>query len=293
MYTAAAVHESTGDWMKRSRPSKISKPTGDLYPWDAPAVAAAVQDILDSLEITAIDAQARRALQRILYRKQQFGQDGGGDLILLLRTIVESEPNGTAALIEPVVHAVSICMEPQWTSAGLRWLEAFDGLPLLQILETMRGLDVFAETSLGNYLAMALRNKLAKIEASKPLTVVERNIEHGLELLELHRTTPRSRDFVREVSKRGVKRGQACSLMQVARAYGTRPEIFRRVSWVLLRTLAWAVAAGSGSAAHRVAHHRWRARGGARDPQSQGSIEDWQTGRETGAEDGRVRDHVV
>lgn len=26
--------------------------------------------------------------------------------------------------------------------------------------------------------------------------------------------------------------------MQVARAYGTRPEIFRRVSWVLLRTLA-------------------------------------------------------
>jgi hypothetical protein len=43
---------------------------------------------------------------------------------------------------------------------------------------------------------------------------------------------------VREVSKRGVKRGQAYSLMQAARAYGTRPEIFRRVSWVLLRTLA-------------------------------------------------------
>jgi hypothetical protein len=37
---------------------------------------------------------------------------------------------------------------PDWTNRGLAWIEAFDSLPLLQIVETMRGLNLFKEESL-------------------------------------------------------------------------------------------------------------------------------------------------
>jgi hypothetical protein len=64
---------------------------------------------------------------------------GNEHLILLLRTIVESDGNQTA-LVEPVIWAVSdiIRGHPEWTDRGLEWLEAFDTIDLCHLLAVAR-----------------------------------------------------------------------------------------------------------------------------------------------------------
>jgi hypothetical protein len=62
-------------------------------------------------------------------------------------------------------------MRPEWTKKGLAWIEAFDGIPLVAILQTMRSLDLFSEQSIGRYYSIAIRNKLWAIlepSVSKP-----------------------------------------------------------------------------------------------------------------------------
>jgi hypothetical protein len=146
--------------------------------WETETVSQKVQAVLDSLEITKIDPEVRKTLQRQLYRKDKYlGEGGRGEITLLLRTIVESEGNQDA-LIEPIVSAVAMCMMPQWTNLGLAWIEAFDQLKLTEILQTMRSLDLFSEQSIGRYFSIALKNKLFKIlgptvaaEPAKPARV--------------------------------------------------------------------------------------------------------------------------
>ena len=131
--------------------------------WESETVSQKVQAVLDSLEITNIDPEVRKTLQRQLYRKDKYlGGGGRGEITLLLRTIVESEGNQDA-LIEPIVSAVAMCMVPQWTNLGLAWIEAFDELKLTDILQTMRSLDLFSERLIGRYFSIALKNKLFKI----------------------------------------------------------------------------------------------------------------------------------
>jgi hypothetical protein len=219
---------------------------------DDKSVEASVQAILDSMEIEAIDPQARRALERIFYLKMKFGKDAEGHIVLLVRTIAESA-NGPAALVPPIVDAVSLCMEPRWTSTGLRWLEAWDELPLLQILEQMRGLDLFAESSLCHYLGIALRNKLAKIfepaaakpaERKQPASItrapgVEKSIRLGFELLALRSEIKHNATFGHRVRRRfDVDTKTAARAMLVARVFGSKPAIYSRLSWIALVTLA-------------------------------------------------------
>ena len=58
---------------------------GSIIEFAYPAVAD-VNDILDALEITAIDADVRRTLQRVYYRRQKFS-DGDGRKHLVIRAI--------------------------------------------------------------------------------------------------------------------------------------------------------------------------------------------------------------
>jgi hypothetical protein len=230
----------------------------DSYPWDRQDVSNSVQDILTSLEIAEIDVQVRRSLQRILYRKNQFDQDGRGHIILLLRTILESENNGSAALVDTIVCGVSASMDPQWTRTGLRWLEAFDRIPLMSILQTMRELDLFSDDSLGHYFSIAIRNKVSAIlepvgrEASKPVRVepkppraisqvagVEKNIALGLELLALRFEIKHNASFGHQVRRQfDIDAKQCAESMRAAKIYGRRPEVFRRLSWRALLLLA-------------------------------------------------------
>jgi hypothetical protein len=138
--------------------------------WESEKVSTKLQKILDALEVPPIDLEVRRTLQRLLHRREFFGGDGLGCVTLLIRTILESEGNQDA-LIEPIVSAVSFCMRPEWTEKGLAWIEAFDRIPLTAILQTMRGLDLFSEKSIGHYYSIAIRNKLWAIlepSVSKP-----------------------------------------------------------------------------------------------------------------------------
>jgi hypothetical protein len=112
----------------------------------------------------------RAVFLRIQSRQKYFGGDARGRVIFIIRCIVESSGN-EGALIGPIVSAVSSCVTPELTDRGLELIEAFDRINLVAILETMRSLDFFSENSIGHYLGLSLRNKLAAI--LKPADVVE------------------------------------------------------------------------------------------------------------------------
>jgi hypothetical protein len=119
--------------------------------------AEQLAELLARMEAPPIDEAARQRLQRLIY------WHGPEHVTLLIRTITESEAN-EGALVEPVISAMSSVMSSHrdWTDKGLAWIEAFDSIPLLAIVETMRGLDLFKESSLSHYLSTILSNKLQK-----------------------------------------------------------------------------------------------------------------------------------
>jgi hypothetical protein len=119
--------------------------------------------LLVDMEVPPIDDAARQRLERLIYLH------GPEHATLLIRTVNESEGN-EGALVEPIINAVSSVMSAhrEWTDKGLAWIEAWDSIPLLAIVEMMRGLDLFKETSLSQYLAMILTNKLWKILEPPP-----------------------------------------------------------------------------------------------------------------------------
>jgi hypothetical protein len=105
--------------------------------WESAAIAAQLQEILDALEVPPIDSETRGIFQRILYRQKYFGGDARGQVVITLRCIMESSGN-ESALIGPTVRAVSHCMTPELINRGLQLIEAFDRIPLVSVLETMR-----------------------------------------------------------------------------------------------------------------------------------------------------------
>jgi hypothetical protein len=110
--------------------------------------AARLGRLLEALdEAPTVDEAAWARLARLLDRH------GAEHVILLIRTIIESEGNANA-LVEPVIiGAVSMVMifHPAWPGRGLAWIEAFDDVPLMALLQTMQDLDLFRPTSIGHY----------------------------------------------------------------------------------------------------------------------------------------------
>jgi hypothetical protein len=146
---------------RRGRPPHNVPPLPPM-PWESKAIAAQVEDIFQAMELPSVDPEVRLCFQRSLYRSKMFGGGGREKIILLIRTILESEGNEDA-LVEPIVNAVCSCMRPEWTDLGLVWIETFDKFKLTALLETMRSLDLFAEKDLGYHLGISLRNKLRPI----------------------------------------------------------------------------------------------------------------------------------
>jgi hypothetical protein len=186
-------------------------------------------------------------------------------------------------------------MRPEWTGLGLEWIEAFDRIPLTAILETVRAL--FGEQDLWSHYCLALRRKIAAIldpaeakpqEKVKPplkpplsvsrVPAIEKSIELGVALLVLRAATPSNTQFGRDVRRRfpGVDQITASEAMKVARAYGTRPEIYRRLSWIALfelsspkmapsmrQALEARILAGESVTAPQIRKARGRLRGGS------------------------------
>lgn len=216
-----------------------------------------VREILAALDVE-VDAATRRELEKIFRRRQYFHGDGRGHLTLLIRTITESEGNA-GALIAPVVAAVESAMRPQWTATGTRWLAEFDQIRLLSILETMRSLELFRESSLPEYLGISIQNRLWKAfgpdepalpEKQKPppkpprsitrIPEIEAKVELGRKLLDLRSATKSNIGFGAHRRKQfpDLDTLQACEMMKVVKVYGDRPEIYRCVSWQTLVELA-------------------------------------------------------
>lgn len=63
-----------------------------------------------------------------------LGRHGEGHLVMVLRTIIESE-NNNRELVAPVIQAVSriILAHPDWAETGSAWLEAFDAIDLTDL----------------------------------------------------------------------------------------------------------------------------------------------------------------
>jgi hypothetical protein len=132
-------------------------------PWDNTKTAAAVRGVLDSFEdVPAMDADVAMTLQRWMWRRDRFGEDGRGHITAILRIFLESDVNRDA-LIDPILRAVSFAQEQRFARHGLALLDAMDTIKLTELLATMRGLDLFAEKSLSHYMSLVLRNRITKI----------------------------------------------------------------------------------------------------------------------------------
>ena len=114
-----------------------------VHDWETPELAAEVHKILDAIEAPSIDEHGLFTFQKILYRRKYFDYDARGQIILTCRCILESAGN-EGAFAEPFVSAVhGVCSKKEFADRGLELIEAFDQIPLLQILETMRSLEYF------------------------------------------------------------------------------------------------------------------------------------------------------
>jgi hypothetical protein len=127
---------------------------------------------------------------------------------------------------------------------------------LTSIPQQMRSLDLFSEKSIGLHYSIAIRNKLAAIlePATKSVQVkrkqkppralsrvpgVEAMVALGVKLIELRSTTKSNREFGRVRNRLfDVDTMTGVRAMMVARMYGDRPEIYRRLSWKAVRDLA-------------------------------------------------------
>jgi hypothetical protein len=68
---------------------------------------------------------------------------------------------------------------------------------------------------------------------------LEKNVATGMKLLALRATIKRNCAFGRAVRRQfDIDAQDAAEMMKVARAYGSRPEIFTRLSWIALVTLS-------------------------------------------------------
>jgi hypothetical protein len=178
---------------------------------------------------------------------------------ITLRTVVESKGN-ESALIADIVDGVSdlILAHPRWANLGLPFIEAFDQVDLMAIRKIAKAtavqplraaimtlVCVELEKILGpSRLPKPPKQPRIKSDPKPPLSLtrvpgVEKNIALGLELLALRSSIKGNCAFGRQVRRRFDIDGQhACEVMKVARAYGTWPEIFTRLSWNALLMLA-------------------------------------------------------
>jgi hypothetical protein len=150
------------------RPPKPPEPA-EPPPYDRQEFADRLQAIIDALEIGDLSKGVRLFLQKMLRRcdllrsvdAKRFPAKGAEQVTVLLRTVFESN-NGAAALTLPILRAVSSCAEPRWVDQGLAWIEFFDSVGLVELLDQIRSLDFCDEGDLETHLCSANRRRLVR-----------------------------------------------------------------------------------------------------------------------------------
>ncbi|MBR0696733.1 hypothetical protein [Bradyrhizobium lablabi] len=147
---------------------------------------------------------------------------------------------------------------PAWADSGLRWFEVFDGINLGAIQRQAKANRDACPQRHG--IATLLYRELSEAFAEKPdvvppkktakqrteelaaakARIVEQRIEFGEQLAAIRDTEPNNRRFGRIVRQQfDIHCGtEAAELARVARVYGSRPEIYRAVSWQALVQLS-------------------------------------------------------
>ncbi|HEU4805271.1 MAG TPA: hypothetical protein VFS91_05610, partial [Nitrobacter sp.] len=175
---------------------------------------------------------------------------------LTLRTIAESE-NNQDALIEDVIEAISdiIRHHPRWSNLGLEWLAAFDKIALIELRRKVKAASVRPlKAGIATLICVELEEILGPSVLPKPVKAkakakpgaslirvpgVEQNIRLGLELLALRSAIKSQQEYGRQVRRQfDIETKLAVAALKVARLYGARPEIYTRLSWNALVTLA-------------------------------------------------------
>lgn len=176
-----------------------------------------------------------------------YEHHGEGHLVLLLRTLLETEGN-SLHVNDFVLRGLSEVMlaHPEWPQKGLAWLEAFDGLDLGQIRRQAKlnrqavpqrhGVAAGLFRELANIFA-APKVERRKVEKKLPRSVTRvpensAKIELGRKLLALREQTPNNRKFGELVRGQFDLEASAVSqLMRVAKVYRGREDITSRLSW--------------------------------------------------------------
>jgi hypothetical protein len=176
---------------------------------------------------------------------------------LVLRAIAESSDANRHALIADIIEAVSdlIIGHPRWAGTGLALLEAFDSIDLVGIRKIAKAAKIRPlRAGIATLVAVELERLLGPSALPKPAKVkidrkpparltrvpgVEKNIALGLELMALRSAIKGNSAFGRQMRRQfDVDAQHAAEVMKVARVYGSRPEIFSRLSWNALLHLA-------------------------------------------------------
>lgn len=219
-------------------------PMGPM-PWENEVTASAVHELLEAIEAPLIDADTKYVLQRIYYRRNQFGKDGAGAVVMICRCICESHGN-EGALVALAVEAVADCVRLHGDK-GLSLIEAFDSIPILKIVEQMRDLEIFKESSIGRYLGYSLCNKLARLlntpaDAPADMKGIERRtvarVQLGLELLKLRENNGATFEkLARQRFNVDPWAAPQQRAMKVAEWYGNKPDVVARASFQVLYEL--------------------------------------------------------
>jgi hypothetical protein len=171
----------------------------------------------------------------------------------VLKTITETGNNG-AAIIKDVVDAISdiVLLHPRWPELGSQWLEAFDKIDLAEVRKTAKAsrlrplkpaIAAILCLKLEEILGPSVLPRTPKAKREKPepkrIRMNESHIALGTNLLELRNEISHSTSFGHAVRRQfDIDAKMASEAMAVARLYSDRPEIFTKLSWNALVTLA-------------------------------------------------------
>lgn len=171
-------------------------------------------------------------------------QHGARHTELVLRTVADH-----GILVADVIDAVSdlAISHPRWARSA-DWFSAFAGIDVAGIRQTAKAANIRPRrVAIATLIAVELAKILGpsrlpktikqKLPPKPPRALarvagVEANVQLGRQLLALRAEHPGKRDYGRAKRARfNVDVMHAVECVRVARAYGERPEIYRRLFW--------------------------------------------------------------
>jgi hypothetical protein len=188
-----------------------------------------------------------------------FDDHGEGHVIQLLRTFVETE-NRRVRIDAFALYAISDIMVayPAWADSGLRWFEIFDRIDIAAAQRQAKANRDVVPQRYG--VATLLHRELSAAFSAKPdvapprqtarqrrlelaaaaAKIVERMVELGRQLAQLRDVTPCNRKFGMIVRRQFDLHdpNEVAKMVRVARAFGSRPEIYTAIGWRALVELA-------------------------------------------------------